>query len=301
MVRLLTRDRRDGTILFRGQLLPRMLLIDHILRFNLFPLQHIVQRRGSILEALYRISEGYWFNPAELIMIALFHFEDKVHRRHLTRAKSTPLLLPRLLCQVLEHIGFPTKSKLERRRDRKAILTVNRWKIMPHSYHLQPPDPDEDQLTIDLPIEEQPPPTMHTQEHHVPASSVPAPLPTASASSTPSEPSAPSLIAPVDVTGPSTFAPPPQYITIFTRDFLTIMDAVRTLSSTSASFSIAHVTLEERMNRTEAAMAQTSAILAQNQSILMQIQSHLSLSAISPSVPTPAASTPSLAGLVPTP
>ena len=102
-----------------------MLLINHILRSNLFPLQHIVWRRGAILEALYRISEGYWFNPAELIMTALLNFEDKVHRKNLTRAESTPLLFPRLLCQVLEHIGFPDEPRVERLRDCEAILTVD--------------------------------------------------------------------------------------------------------------------------------------------------------------------------------
>ena len=82
-----------------------MLLIDHILRSNLFPLQHTIQRRGAILEALFRISKGYWFSPAELIMTSLFHFEEKVHHRSLSRAESTPLLFPRLLCQVPEHMG----------------------------------------------------------------------------------------------------------------------------------------------------------------------------------------------------
>ena len=42
MVRLLSRDMTTGTILFRKQLPPRMLLIDHILRSNISPLQHIV-------------------------------------------------------------------------------------------------------------------------------------------------------------------------------------------------------------------------------------------------------------------
>ena len=60
-------------------------------------------------------------------MISLFHFEDKVHHRHLTRAESTPLLFLRLLCQVLEHIGFPDEPRIERRRDCEAVLTVDRW------------------------------------------------------------------------------------------------------------------------------------------------------------------------------
>ena len=97
-------------------------------------------------------------------MTALFHFEDKAHRRNLTRVESTPLLFPRHLCQVLEHIGFPAKPRLECRRDREAILTVDRWQIMPRSYHLSPLDPDEDQPTAYLPAEEQPPPAVHTEE-----------------------------------------------------------------------------------------------------------------------------------------
>ena len=121
-------------------------------------------------------------------MTALFHFEDKVHRRHLTRAESTPLLFPRLLFQVLEHIGFLAESRLEHRRDLEAILMVDRWQIMPRSYHLPPPNLDEDQPATDFLAEEQPPSAVHTQELQVPTSLVPALLPTVLASSTPPEP-----------------------------------------------------------------------------------------------------------------
>ena len=65
MVWLLSIDATGGSVLFRRHLPQRMLLIDHVLRSNIFPLQHTVQRRGAILEVLYRISEGYWFSPAE--------------------------------------------------------------------------------------------------------------------------------------------------------------------------------------------------------------------------------------------
>ena len=131
MVRLLSMDATGGSILFRRHLPQRMLLIDHILRSNMFPLQHIVQRIGAILEVLYRIFEGYWFSPTELIMTSLFHFEDRVHRRSLSRAESMPLLFPRLLCQILEHIGFPTEPRLKRRRGCEATLTIDRWRAKP--------------------------------------------------------------------------------------------------------------------------------------------------------------------------
>ena len=109
MVRILARDTSTGPILFRRQLPPGMLLIDHALRFNLFPRQHLVQKRGAILEARYRIFGGFWFSVAELIMTALFHFEDKIHRKNLSRVEAIPLLFLRLLSQVLEHFGFPTE------------------------------------------------------------------------------------------------------------------------------------------------------------------------------------------------
>ena len=64
MVRCLARDTKAGPILFHRQLPPQMLLVDHVLRTSLFPLQHYEQRRGAILEALYKISEGFWFSPS---------------------------------------------------------------------------------------------------------------------------------------------------------------------------------------------------------------------------------------------
>ncbi|RVW62032.1 hypothetical protein CK203_064775 [Vitis vinifera] len=42
------------------------------------PLQtHILSRRGAILEALFRISEGLYFGPHHLIMVALLHLRRR--------------------------------------------------------------------------------------------------------------------------------------------------------------------------------------------------------------------------------
>ena len=113
MVRIFARDTTAGPELFRRQLPPQTLLIDHLLWTSLFPLQHYVQRRGAILEAL--ISEGFWFSPSELVMTSLLHFEDKVHRKGLARVESLPLLMPQLLSQVLEYLGFPEEPRIEKR------------------------------------------------------------------------------------------------------------------------------------------------------------------------------------------
>ncbi|RVW84625.1 hypothetical protein CK203_044657 [Vitis vinifera] len=55
MVRSLSRGTSSQRTIFRRELPPGMLLVDVVLRTNLFPLQHTVQRRGAILEALFRI------------------------------------------------------------------------------------------------------------------------------------------------------------------------------------------------------------------------------------------------------
>ncbi|RVW74814.1 hypothetical protein CK203_053814 [Vitis vinifera] len=115
------------SVLTRRELPSGMLLIDVLLRANIFPLQHKVQRRGAILEALFRISEGYYFGPHHLIMTSLLHFEEKVHQKKLQRADGIPLLFPRLLCQILEHLGYPEEPRLERRRHCREDFSLDKW------------------------------------------------------------------------------------------------------------------------------------------------------------------------------
>ena len=208
MVRLLSMDATGGLILFRRHLPQRMLLIDHILRSNMFSLQQIVQRRGAILEVLYRILEGYWFSPAELIMTSLFHFEDRVHRRSRPRADSLPFLFPRLLCQVVEHIGFPAEPRIEHRHGCEATLTIDRWRARPQAFHLSPPGSDEDEPVDDSPRGGLSPIAEHTGEPLAPVSLVSPPV-----SSAPQDtpPVAPALVlqAPMPSTSPLTSGPMP--------------------------------------------------------------------------------------------
>ena len=143
MVRIPARDTTAGPVLFRRHLPPQMLLIDHLFRTSLFPLQHYVHRRGSILEALYRISERYWFSPFELVMTSLMHFEEKVHRKGMARADTLPLLMLRLLCQVLEHLGFPEEPRIEMRVRCPQVLSLERAMVMPISFILQQQDQEE--------------------------------------------------------------------------------------------------------------------------------------------------------------
>ena len=70
-------------------------------------------------------------------MTSLMHFEEKVHRKDLERAESLPLMMPRLLCHVLEHMGFPVEPRIEMRVRCPLVLSVERVMTMPVSFHLR--------------------------------------------------------------------------------------------------------------------------------------------------------------------
>ena len=240
-----------------------MLLTDHILQSNLFPFQHYLQCRGAILEALYRISEGFWFNPAELIMIALLHFEEKVHRKGLTRVETIPLLMPRLLCHVLEHLGFSEEPRIERRQSCAIIISHERTLSMQRSFLFRQQEDVVDDYAEDMPRDELPVPVVEGTSIPDPSPSVPPPTAPA-----PPETACPS----------STSHQPSEHIPATSRDFLAVMDAVRTFAATSTSFATSQIELAERM-------AHAEVTLAQNQAILLQIQSHLGLPPVTVTAP----------------
>ena len=254
MVRCLARDTTTGPVLFRRKLPPQMLLVDHLLRTSLFPLQHYVQRRGAILEALYRISEGFWFSPSELVMTSLLHFEEKVHRKGLARAEGLPFLMPRLLSQVLEHLGFPEEPCIERRISCTQVLSMERSLYMSISINLRQQDLEEvaDDVPEDPPRGQDPVPEVEVEVERssVPDSSPPPPPPTAP--------------APADTVGPSyTTQQSPEHIHISSRELAAVMDVVCALATTQAS-------LDQRMARAEATLEHSHAML-------LRIMSHLSL------------------------
>ena len=97
-------------------------------------------------------------------MTSLMHFEEKVHRKDLCQvsgSESIPLLMPRPLCQVLEHMGFPEEPRLEMRVRCPLVMSVERVMTMPVSFHLRPQDQEEvpgqeaeDAHTDDIPAPE---------------------------------------------------------------------------------------------------------------------------------------------------
>ena len=69
-------------------------------------------------------------------MTSLFHFEEKIHKKYLSRAETIPLLFPRLLSHVLEHLGFLAEPHQERRLVCEATFNVEKWQFVPGAPHL---------------------------------------------------------------------------------------------------------------------------------------------------------------------
>ena len=216
--------------------------------------QHYVQRRGAILEALYRISEGFWFSPSDLVMTALLHFEDKVHRKGLARAESIPLLMPRLLCQVLEHLGFPEEPRIKRRFRCPQVLSMERAMVMPISFLLQQQDQEE---VPDPEVEHSHRGGRHASEPVMERSPVPDRSP-------PSPPLPTSATTPADTHGPSYTAQHSlEYVHASTREIAGVMDVVCSLAATQ-------VAQDQRL-------ARAKATLEDCHSMLQQIMTHLGL------------------------
>ena len=159
-------------------------------------------------------------------MTSLMHFEEKVHRKGLARAESLPLLMPRLLCQVLEHMGFPEEPRLEMRVRCPQVLSMERAMIMPVSFILQQQDREE----VPVPEAEH----SHRDDSHAPKHVVQrSPAPHMSPPSP--HPHATSAAA-ADTPGPSyTSHHSLEYVHASSREIAGVMDAICSLAATQAA------------------------------------------------------------------
>ncbi|RVW57864.1 hypothetical protein CK203_116851 [Vitis vinifera] len=87
IVRILSRG-HPTQYLLRKELPPSMFFIDALLRHNIFPLQHWVQRRGVLLEALF----GYLRDSSLALIISLWPLFCTLKRRSIRRSCSEPML-----------------------------------------------------------------------------------------------------------------------------------------------------------------------------------------------------------------
>ena len=180
-------------------------------------------------------------------MTSLVHFEDKVHRKGLARAESLPLLMPRLLSQVLEYLGFPEEPRIERRIRCPQVLSMERAMVMPISFLLQQQDQEEvpDKEPEDSQRRDVHAPEVEMERSLVPDISPPSPPPPASAT------------APADTPSLSyTAQHSPEYVHVSTRELEGVMDVVCSLASTQAS-------MDQRLIRAETTLEQCHTMLQQ--------------------------------------
>ena len=192
-------------------------------------------------------------------MTALLHFKEKVHCKDLARAEAFPLLMLRLLSQVLEHLGYPEEQHIERRVSCPQIFSTERSLYMPLSILLRQHEDAVDDIAKDLPRGEKPVPEVEVERTSVPDSSPPIPPLAAPAPPETADPS-------------STSQQSPEHIPVSSRELSAIMDALFSLATTQAS-------LVERMARAEVT-------LTQNHAMLLRIMSNLGLPLVSVTEPT---------------
>ena len=159
-------------------------------------------------------------------MTSPLHFEEKVHRKGLARAESLPLLMPRLLSQILEHLGFPEEPRIERRNRCTQVLSTERSLYMPISIILQQQEQEKaaDDVAEDPPRGKDPVPEMEVEVER-------SPVPDTSPQSPPS--TAP---VPADTAGPSYSTQQSlEHIHVSSRELAAVMNDVCALATTQAS------------------------------------------------------------------
>nr|CAN62448.1 hypothetical protein VITISV_024008 [Vitis vinifera] len=216
------------------------------------------------------ISEGYFFGPHHLIMVALLYLEEKVHRKKLLRADAIPLLFPRLLCQILEHLGYPAEPRHEHRRICREIFTPDRWTSMTAYGADQgaPARPEHPEEPVEIPVDTSPPaPTVAPTEH----------IPEVAPSTPQATPQTPPVI-------PPTLEPSPSAEPRITIPIIEYKGLCHTFQALATSQSI----LTQQMTALRAHQEQIIATQTQHTTILRQIQHHLGIiSAPEHAIPSP--------------
>eukprot|EP00261_Vitis_vinifera_P030190 XP_010665042.1 PREDICTED: mucin-7-like [Vitis vinifera] len=124
-------------------------------------------------------------------MAGLLHFEEKVHRKQLQRADTIPLLFMRLICYILEHMGYPTEPHLERRHHCREYFTHDKWtQLAGYSAPVAPPP------KLASPVAPQAEQQDELPTEFVPPSPAAPPMPEATSTDPPATPHVPPVAPP---------------------------------------------------------------------------------------------------------
>ena len=198
-------------------------------------------------------------------MTSLLYFEEKVQWKKLQRAYAIPLLFPRLLCQILEHLGYPSEPQLERQCICREIFSLDKWNHM--TAYVALPGAPARPTHPEIPQDEQP------QQADIPPEIIPLALAAPSTVLTPeATSSAPPTTLGTPLVVPATLVPPPpeSTITISASEFRGLCHTLQTLTTTQS-------VLAQQMVVILAHQDQLIATQTKHTAILRQIQQHLGI------------------------
>ncbi|RVW45812.1 hypothetical protein CK203_086291 [Vitis vinifera] len=163
-------------------------------------------------------------------MATLLYFEEKVHMKKLLRTDAIPLLFPRLLYQILEHLGYPFEPQLERRCICREIFTFDKWTSMT-TYDAQaraPARPEHPEIPQPEHLEE-PQQVEIPTDIRAPAPTVPStgPMPEVASSAPSATPKTPLIVPAASKPHPSESS-----IAISISEFRGLCHTLRTLTAT---------------------------------------------------------------------
>ncbi|RVX01362.1 hypothetical protein CK203_031372 [Vitis vinifera] len=229
-------------------------------RHGILGARHIAEALQIPFEPTQFDNYRAWANPTELEMVRTLsrgaanrsHLEG--HKKKLQRADCIPLLFPRLLCQILEHLGYPSEPQLERKRICREPFTLDKWNNMTAYKVDQPGQPQ--------PAARRASPRRIPEGITVAAPAIPRAPPAAPASSQPSTSAEPRMAIPIS-------------------EYRELCRALETLTASQSN-------LAQEMAAIKACQEQMLASQAQQAAILRQLQVHFDLpQAVEPSTDAP--------------
>ncbi|RVW66722.1 hypothetical protein CK203_065463 [Vitis vinifera] len=198
-----------------------------------------------------------------------FYSLEKVHQKKLQRADGIPLLFPRLLCQILEHLGYPEEPRLERRRHCREDFSLDKWHHL--VAYFAPQGAPAVHAPPELPRDEQIP---QAQQDEI-LTETPPPAPAAHPQCT-----CPRLyiLPPLSLRVLHQSCQLPQHLLLHLSPTVTIsLTEFRGLERSLRTLSTAQDSIIHQMATIRAHQDQIIATQAQHTTILHQIQQHLSM------------------------
>ena len=116
-----------GSCVPKGQLPIYMQLVDVFLSGNVYPIGTHYEKRGVMLEELYKLHVGEWVDLNNMVIDYFEKFFENMIEKRLDRNLQPHLKFPRLITQLLESKGYKVPSE-EEKVEVKTVYRVEDWR-----------------------------------------------------------------------------------------------------------------------------------------------------------------------------